>query len=171
MSLRPLAWMLPLVLMACAGKADDSGSLLCEPGAVFPGTIEATVDGTPWVGVDLEWTPAGEGFQLTTAIGVGADASPWRMTLVTYTGLDATDGGRFPVEVPLDTTGTEGWALLYPTEGSSFSTKDGEGGVVIFDAIDGDDLLGCVQFDAASADATIALSGGRFRAVPRIDDR
>lgn len=177
--LHPLA--LLLMTSACAGKADDTGgggAFVCEPGDVGAGTIEAVVDGEPWLGTGVEWTPQAAGLQLTSSIGTGEDASPWRLTLVTAAGRYAVEGvtvdgqttdESLPLDVALDAAGAEGFAVLYPAAGSTFATNaDGGSGRATVQAVEGDDLLGCVSFSAAGADGTVELSAGRFRAT-RLD--
>lgn len=166
------------LISACAGKAEETGAVVCEPGAVSAGTIEATVNGEAWLGTGLQWTPQAAGLQLTSAIGAGDEASPWRLTLVTAAGRFAVEGvavngqtpdESLPMDVTLDPEGAEGFALLYPAEGSSFATNaEGGSGRATLHAVDNDDLLGCVELTAAGADGTIELVGGRFRAT-RLD--
>ena len=152
--------MLIAVLVGCADPiGEDDG---CAVG-VEPGAAAATVDGEPWTGGGATWLWAGESLQLNT-VGSGS----WWMSMVAQTTGDGTtlkaavDAGVFPITVSL----TEGgWATFYPDSGSSFSSEEGGGELVLVEATP-TTVRGCFWFEAASDADTVSVEAGELDAEP-----
>lgn len=156
------AGLLPLILaVACAKGKDDTGGEACDPSASGPGEARAEVNSAAWLGPDATWVASGDGVQITTSVGDG-----FRLTLVAYGVLDAISEGRLPQTAPMDAAGLEAWGVVYPEDGSSYSSKAGEGGSLTLFALEGDQLSGCFSFGAASGDEALRVSDGSFLALP-----
>ena len=161
----PQPWLFLLALPAC----NDEEDLVCTtPSDLGSGAVEATIDGQAWNPVDGTWAEAGESLQVNTSATDG-----WMLSMVAYFDtagtpiLDALESAVLPIEVTLADGEQGGWALLYPDSGPSFASEAADGGLLTISAIEGDDLLGCLHFEASDEESTVALEEGRFRLAPR----
>lgn len=164
----PRAAAAALLLLACAGDADDSAAL-CDASGATAGQLTGTLDGQPWA-VDAAWAWSGESLQVTTTTAEG-----WRVTLVAHRDrsgaglLELAEAGAADVQV--DLSADDGWALLYPEAGgTSLSSKEG-GGALTLTTLGGADgggaVTGCLAFEAAPAAGgeSVVLEGGLLSAT------
>ncbi len=161
----PRTWLLLLALPACKGEED----LVCTtPSDLASGAVEATIDGQAWQPTDGTWAEAGESLQVNTSASDG-----WMLSMVAYFDtagtpiLDALSAAAPPIEVTLADGEQGGWALLYPDSGPSFATEATAGGLLTISAIEEDELLGCLYFEASDEESTVVLEDGRFRLALR----
>lgn len=153
------------LLTACAEKTNPA---TCDASGVESGTADATVDGEEWSAAAATWTLAGSSLQLNTE-----PAGGWRMSLVaqdTSDGASAEDAlaaASFPIAFTVKTGEEGGFATFYPTDGSSFVTNNAEGGELTVSGMDGDELMGCFAFEAATDEGdVVTIEAGEIRAVP-----
>ena len=161
LALLPLA----LALHGCAGECPGSNDLL-------GGVLEGQLDGAAWQATDAAWAEAGaslqlghsmvDGVMMSIVINSASDSQPVQ---------DLLDRDELPFEVILGEGEDGGWVTVY-RDGStaSFHTQNAAGGSMIISAMDGDQLLGCLQFEAATNDGdSISFEGGAFRMEKRAD--
>jgi hypothetical protein len=153
------------VLVLLAACQPNGGKGTCDVGDVATGQAVATVDGADWTGTGATWRLAGSSLQINTVASDG-----WMLSLVAQatpdgtTASDALDAGEFPIDVTLKDGADGGWVLFYPDEGSSYGTQDTDGGTFTISGREGDDLLACFSFSAASGDGgTVTVEGGTMR--------
>ena len=148
---------LPLLLPLIAACAD----LPCGAADLGTAGVEATIDGTEWVGSGASWTMAGTAAQIVTETVDG-----YRLTLV---GQSAADGQALSealalggaVDVPL---GEHGFAVVYDADGSWAGNTDGSGELTFL--LDGAELSACFSFTGTSSDGgTIEVADGAVRAL------
>jgi hypothetical protein len=134
-------------LVCASGCQSETGDRdLCSfPSEVAEGQGEATIDGDLWQGADVAWTESGSGLQITTGMSDG-----WRMTVVIRgEGLDEDGLGRISLD------GTDGWALIYPESGSSYSSQTGEGSL---DLVQNSDVVqACLEVEASGEDGSVVV--------------
>jgi hypothetical protein len=149
---------LPLLLwLAACGSGDPCGTDLSS------GTGEATIDGAVVSLSGVTWLLAGSSLQINTEPAGGYNLSIVAQTTTSGLALDeALD--QLPAEVSLTSDGG-GWALVYPESGDAYSTDAAAGGTLSLTAREGDDLLGCLSFEAQAADGTVGIDGA-LRAAP-----
>ena len=136
------------------------------PDDLASGVLEGTLDGEMWKASDAAWAEAGaslqlghsmvDGVMMSIVINSASDTQPVQ---------DLLDRQELPFEVLLGEGDDGGWVTVY-REGStaSYHTQNAAGGSMTFAAREGDDLLGCMQFDAATNDGeSISFVDGYFR--------
>ena len=133
------------------------GSIECDT-TLAVGATSLEVDGDVWNPGPATWMWSGSSLQVTVEKGGG-----YFMSVVAQKGpdgesiADVVDAGGLPIEIDLSGDGG-GWAVLYPDQGSSFTSRDG-GGVLRVESIEGDELLGCVEFEGVSSDGAADVEG------------
>ncbi len=150
-------------LTACEPKAGQAG---CEPEEVEG--VVATVDGAAWSAGDVSWSDAGDSVHLVSA----SEGAGWIsvVALTTTTGenvVAAMDAGAFPVEITLKTGAEGGFAIWYTEEATSSSTTEGGEGLLTLTSQDGDQLAGCLAFDAGVDGGEVSFADGAFLADPQ----
>jgi hypothetical protein len=164
--MRPIA-LLPLAF-ALLGCTD-----VCKaPDQLASGALEGSADGAPWAANDATWSLAGssvqightmaDGLMFSIVINAASDSQPV---------VDLIDREELPFEVVLREGEDGGWATVYRDgETSSFHTGNAGGGVMSFAAKEGDELLGCISFEAATNDGdSMSFDDGLFRLELRAD--
>ncbi len=141
--LAPLS--VPLLLQACSGDCRAPTDLL-------GGAYEGVLDGEAWAASDATWTYTGEQVLIGHTMADGV-----MMSMVVHTAIDSQpvvdllDREELPFEVLLGEGEDGGWVTIYRDGStSSFHTQNAAGGSVTFAELEGDQLLGCIQFDAAT---------------------
>lgn len=164
--------MRPCVLLPLALALYGCSDVCRAPDDLASGAIEGSVDGAPWAAVDGTWATAGEsvqightmadGIMLSIVINAASDTQPV---------LDLIERDELPFEVVLREGEDGGWATVYRDgETASFHTGNASGGVMSFASKQGDDLLGCLSFEAATNDGdSMNLDDGLFRLALRAD--
>ncbi|MFH1469839.1 MAG: hypothetical protein ABIO70_35980 [Pseudomonadota bacterium] len=162
--MRPLtlATVVPL-LTACAGDCPAPTDLL-------EGQVQGTMDSAAWLAEGVGWTVASgalsinvdrtDGYTLSMVLRVASDS-----LLVE----DLISSGEAPFEVPLGDGEDGNWINVYVQGATStYSTIQGSGGTLTVAEIDGEVLLGCLDFGAATSDGeSLLFEGGRFKVGPR----
>jgi hypothetical protein len=140
-----------LGLLACSEEVNTQA--VCEfPDGIAAGSGQALIDGEDWTAADVAWIETGSGLQVTTGMNDG-----WRLTLVVQgTGLDSDGLGI----VELD--GSGGWGLVYPDDGSSYSSQEIGGSLELVTR--GDTIELCFDLDAAGEDGEVSIEEGYLHA-------
>lgn len=146
------AWSVMLVFSWGCDSSSTERDLCDFPSDVVAGTGVAELDGNTWNATDVAWNEAGDGLQITTGI-----SDEWRITLVIQgDGLDADGLGR------IDLDGSGGWALVYPADGSSYSSQNGGG---TLDLVTREDTVQvCFDVEASGDDGTVVVDEAYFHA-------
>jgi hypothetical protein len=140
------------------------------PDDLLEGQLVGTLGGASWTAEGVGWSEASE------ALSVNVDRTDgYTMSLVAHTALDgslAVDllaAGNAPFDVPLGNGDDGNWVNVYVQgETATYSTIQGTGGSLAVAAIEGDVLLGCLDFGAANtAGESLSFEEGRFRIGPR----
>lgn len=154
---------LPLFLLSACAGGSGSSDVCRSTNDLDAGTAVATVDGTAWV-TTADWLWQGESLQINAA-----PADGWSISFVGQLTAEgdsfkaAADAGALPITVPLDESSA--WALVYPTDGDSYDSRNGAGGALTVTDV-GDELLACFDFDAATDGGdTVSMSDGALRAT------
>ena len=147
-----MVWSVLLMLLGCDSSSSERD--LCDfPSDVEVGTGVAELNGDEWNATGVAWNEAGTGLQVTTGIQDG-----WRMTLVIQAdGLDDDGLGR------IDLDGNDGWALVYPADGSSYSSQDGGGTLDL--VLREDTVQICFDIEASGDDGTVVVDEAYFHAA------
>jgi len=142
------------------------------PTDLLGGTFEGVMDGEAWAAGDATWTYTGSQVLIGHSMVDGV-----MMSMVIHTAIDTQpvvdllDREELPFEVLLGEGEDGGWVTVYRDGStSSFHTQNAAGGSVIIAERDGDQLLGCIQFDAATNDGDgMSFEEGFFRLEFRED--
>ncbi len=154
---------LALSLYGCGGECrapDDLGS----------GTLEGSLDGAAWSTSDATWAETGEqllighsmvdGIMMSAVIHTTADSRPVQ---------DLLEREEFPFDVILGEGEDGGWVTVYREgETASFHTQNAAGGTLTIASREGDDLLGCLHFSAATNEGdSVGFEDGFFQLAYR----
>jgi hypothetical protein len=136
------------------------------------GVLEGTLDGQAWTTTDAAWAEAGaslqlghsmvDGVMMSIVINSASDTQPVQ---------DLLEREELPFDVILGEGEDGGWVTVYRDGStSSFHTQNAAGGIMTFAAREGDDLLGCMHFEAATNDGdSISFEDGLFGFARRVD--
>ena len=142
-----------VLLGAVACSEPGGSSAICSfPEDVEAGGGEAVINGEDWAAVDVAWNETGTGLQITTGMSQG-----WRLTLAIQG--EALDSSGLGI---VDLDGSGGWGLVYPEDGSSYSSQDGGGSLELVSRSDTVEL--CLELEAVGADGEVTLEHGYLHA-------
>lgn len=158
--------MRPLALLCAAALPWGCGDVCRAPQDLPEGRIEGVLDGAAWAAEGVGWSEA------SGAVSVNVDRTDgFTLSAVLRTALDGrlvTDllaEAEAPFEVPLGNGDDGNWVNVYAQgETATYSTIQAAGGTLAVAAIEGDRILGCLDFVAANtAGDDLAFEDGRFR--------
>jgi hypothetical protein len=152
-----LPLLLSLSLYGCGGECR-------APTELLGGTLEGSLDGVAWSASDATWAEAGSAVQINhTMVDDHMLSIVLNSASDTQAVLDLLAAEALPFEVLLGEGDAGGWAVVY-TPGGSYSTGNASGGSLTIADRDGDQLLGCLHFEAATNDGeSIVFEDGLFR--------
>lgn len=157
----------PLVL-ALQGCSDECRA----PKDILGGVLEGLLDGQEWRADDATWAEAGaslqlghtmvDGVMMSIVINAASDTLPVQ---------DLLERDELPFDVILGEGEDGGWVTVFrDVSTASYHTQNAAGGTMTFASREGDDLLGCIQFEAATNDGdSISFEDGFFRFQRRVD--